>query len=319
MGYIDFHIDTLMMYARGYEGQSLYENDRMVDFKRMKEAQCYGQFFATFFPPEERMEGCSDEEYRANLYEGITREIDKNKDIIAFAGNYDDYLENKKNGRISAFYTFEDGRIVDGKMENLKRFYDLGYRLISLTWNGANCFGFPNSTDPELMKLGLTDFGKESIEVMNELGIIIDVSHLSDGGFYDVAELSKKPFVASHSNARALTPHQRNLTDDMIKILADKGGFCGINFAPAFTSPDIKDTVSTVAHLADHADYLRDKGGIELVGLGSDLDGIHGTLEVGQPTDLYKLFDELKKRGWSDDDIEKFAYKNAERIIKEVL
>ena len=154
---------------------------------------------------------------------------------------------------------------------------------------------------------------------MNELGIIIDVSHLSDGGFYDVAELTEKPFVASHSCARSLSPHSRNLTDDMIRKLADKGGFCGINFAPAFTSPNIKDTLSSVYNLANHADYLRKHGGIELVGLGSDWDGIGGTLEVGQPTDLYKLFDELNRRGWSEDDIEKFSYGNAERIIKEVI
>lgn len=318
MAYIDFHIDTLMMYFHGYEGQSLYESDKMVDLKRMKEANCYAQFFATFFPPEDHMD-ISDEEYRANLYTGLTEEIKKHSDIVSLATSYKQYEENKAAGKISAFMTFEDGRIVDGDMEKLKGFYDMGYRLISLTWNGENCFGYPNSFDEEKMAKGLKPFGKEAIEVMNDLGIIIDVSHLSDGGFYDIVDIIKKPFVASHSCARVLTPHSRNLTDDMIRKLADKGGFCGINFAPAFTGPDISCTFSSVYNLANHAEHLRNIGGIETVGLGSDWDGIGGTLEVGQPTDLYKLFDELKKRGWSEEDIDKFAFKNAERILREVI
>lgn len=107
---------------------------------------------------------------------------------------------------MSAVLTMEDGRMVNGEMEKLEYLYEEGVRAISLTWNGANCFGFPNSREKEIMEAGLTSFGKEALERMNELGILIDVSHLSDGGFYDVARISKKPFAATHSNCRALTP-----------------------------------------------------------------------------------------------------------------
>lgn len=130
--------------------------------------------------------------------------------------------------------TVEDGRMVNGSFDRLEQLAKTGVRAIALTWNFENCFGAPNSRDPKIMSKGLSAFGKEAIEAMNELGILVDVSHLSDGGFYDVAKISKKPFVATHSDCRALAAHPRNLTDDMIRLLAQKGGVSGINFAPAF-------------------------------------------------------------------------------------
>lgn len=320
MRYIDFHCDTLMMYYHGYEGQSLFDTSsvgRSVDFRRMKEAGAGAQFFATFLPPRERMD-ISDEEYRANLYEALTAELEKNKDIIALATDYSSYMENLKNGKMSAFMTFEDGRMIDGKMENLKKYRDMGYCLISLTWNGENCFGYPNSTDRELMNKGLKDFGKEAIEVMNELGIIIDVSHLNDGGFYDICDITKKPFVASHSCARALTPHPRNLTDDMIRKLADKGGFIGLNYNPPFLGKELSETRSLVSDMVRHIEHIVDLGGKEVIGLGSDWDGIQGELEIRDPLDLHKLNDALRARGWSEDDVELLFHDNAERVIRDI-
>src|SRR5699024_7042079 len=109
-------------------------------------------------------------------------------------------------------------------LRRLHEFYDAGVRLITLTWNYENAAGYPNSRDSSVMRKGLKPFGKVLIEEMNDLGMIIDVSHLSDGGFWDVARRSKKPFIASHSNARAVTSHPRNLTDEMIRAIAEKGG-----------------------------------------------------------------------------------------------
>ena len=238
---------------------------------------------------------------------------------IALALSWNDYLENKKAGRISAFLTFEDGRLVEGSMEKLEQFYKMGYRLITLTWNYINCFGYPNSTDPAIMNAGLTDFGKEAVIRMNELGIIVDVSHLSDGGFWDVASIAKKPFVASHSCARALTPHTRNLTDEMLKKIGDTGSMVGVNFCPDFVEETAGSRLSTVKRICDHLEYMIDKAGIESVGIGSDFDGIGGELEVRQPTDIPKLFDELSRRGYSDDALESIAFGNAERVIKECL
>lgn len=340
--YIDFHCDTLMMFAEPdrkvlanlyhddslttFDGSDpaaapgLYKNDGMIDLCRLKEGGCAAQFFATFMPPAKHMpEGMSDETYRSLLYNGLMKAVSDHGDMLAFARSYEDYEQNKKAGKVSAFLTFEDGRMVNGSFDQLKKYYELGYRLISLTWNFENCFGYPNSKDPDIMTKGLKNFGKEAISVMNDLGIIIDVSHLSDGGFYDVASLTKKPFVASHSCARALTSHTRNMTDDMLHLLGEKGGFVGVNFCPDFVEDVPGSNLSSVRRICDHVEYMANLAGMEAVGIGTDFDGIGGELEVAQPTDIYKLFDELSRRGWSDDQLEMFGTRNAERILKETL
>ena len=195
---------------------------------------------------------------------------------------------------MSTILTIEDGRSINNDLAKIKEYYDLGIRLITLTWNFENCLGYPNSDDPKIMNKGLKDFGKEAVEYMNELGIIIDVSHLSDGGFYDVAEISRLPFIASHSNARALSPHRRNLTDDMIRIIGERGGVIGLK-------------------------HIKDKGGEEVLALGTDFDGIGGNLQIPSADKLPLLFEALRREGWSEDLIEKFAYKNALRVIRDVM
>lgn len=319
--FIDFHCDTLMMFYKGSDNVSLYQNDRMLDIVRMKKSGQSAQFFATFMPASEHLlaRGVTDEEYRANLYAGLMQSISEHPDDIAFARSFADYEANRKAGKISAFLTFEDGRLVEGNMKKLEQFYEMGYRLITLTWNYINCFGYPNSTDPDIMTKGLTDFGKEAVLRMNELGIIVDVSHLSDGGFWDVAAIAKKPFVASHSCARALTPHTRNLTDEMLKKVGETGSLVGVNFCPEFVGETITSRVSSLKRICDHIEYMVQKAGIESVGIGSDFDGIGGELEVGQPTDIPHIFDELSRRGFTDDAIDRIAYKNAERVMKECL
>jgi membrane dipeptidase len=238
---------------------------------------------------------------------------------MAPAANVRDLENNRNAGKISAFLTIENGFLVRGDLNNLKKIYDMGVRLLTLTWNDANCFGQCHSKKPEEMQQGLTEFGKEAVEYMNTLGILVDVSHLSDGGFYDVAAISQKPFVASHSDCRALAPATRNLTDDMIRILADKGGVAGINFAPEFLDADTKNPVSSIEAMCDHIMHFIEKGGIECVGIGTDFDGISGTLEIEDCTGMPRLFDALHKRGLSDDAIEKIAYRNVMRVIRDVM
>lgn len=320
MKFIDFHCDTLMPFAFG-EPFSISENNKHLDIKRMKKGGALAQFFAMFLIPDgswerRNLQKVEEWEYIRILSEGFRRDIEENKDIIAFAGNYDDLKANEAAGKMSAFLTIEDGRLIEGNMDNLKKVYDMGVRLISLTWNFPNCFGYPNSKDAEVMGKGLTPFGIEAIQVMNDMGMIIDVSHLSDGGFMDVAKYSKVPFVASHSNCRALSPHQRNLTDDMIKILGEKGGFAGINFGPEFLSEDVTCKDSKVEFMSKHILRMKNIGGIEVVGLGSDFDGVGGNMEIDSVDKMHLLFDQMKKDGFSEDEIEKVAYKNAERIIK---
>lgn len=323
--YIDMHCDTLLRALR--EGrEDIYEMpEAMVDGKRLKEAQMMCQFFAVFFPPrrKELPEGMKplpeDDELFARARQIFLNTIQKYPNVLAQAVNYSEIMKNQNTGRISGILTMEDGRAVQGSMERLKLFYSQGVRLISLTWNFENCFGAPNSKEPEIMKKGLTDFGKEAVGVMNDLGILIDVSHLSDGGFYDVAALSKKPFVASHSNCRSLCAHSRNLTDEMIQILAEKGGVAGLNLEPTFLQANMTDKHSTMERMAAHLKHLICVGGEECAAIGTDFDGIGGEFEVGSPLQMEAFFEYLNQKGFSEDLIDKIAYKNVLRVIKDSM
>lgn len=324
MKYIDLHCDTLMGAFFANKPDLGRLEKASVDVARLKEGGCMAQFFAIFLPSLPMREKMGDklpddETYIKALHTIFQNTMEQYPEDIAPALDASHLEENRRGGKISAFLTIEDGRSVQGDMVNLERYYDMGVRLISLTWNHANCFGYPNSTDAETMGRGLTDFGKDAVVRMNELGMMVDVSHLSDGGFRDVAQLSRKPFVASHSNCRALGSHQRNLTDEMIRALADKGGVAGLNFASQFLTKDTSFGLSRVSDLVAHAAHMKNKGGIDCVALGTDFDGISCELEIEDPRRMYLLFDALKKGGFTESEIEKIAYKNARRVIADVL
>ena len=229
---IDMHCDTLMhAYFHHGEGADIYHMpEAMVDVRRLREGGALAQFFAIFVPSrwEDRdwhgREPVSQEEYIRRCVRILERTIRAHGDIMAPALRAEDILSNRARGKLSAVLTIEDGGVVRGDMARLEWLYGLGVRVLGLTWNYANCFGAPNSQDPAVMSAGLTPFGRDAVVRMQELGMLVDVSHLSDGGFRDVAALVRRPFVATHSNCRAFSPHPRNLTDEMIRALADRGG-----------------------------------------------------------------------------------------------
>lgn len=323
MGYIDMHCDTLMLAT--FDQSNIADNSKVaVDFKRMKEANAMAQFFAIFMPDKHTYEyfdlkPMQDEEYFDAAYALFLANLKEHANVIKRAYTAQDVLLNEKNGFMSAILSMEDGRMVNGDFDKLDEFYDLGVRALTLTWNYENCFGFPNSKDPEIMVKGLKPFGKEAIEYMNEIGMLVDVSHLSDGGFYDVAKIAQKPFIATHSNCRSLSPHPRNLTDEMIKILADKGGVMGLNFCPAFLNEDIEKQDSTIDLMVAHLKHAKNVGGIEVLALGSDLDGTDGKMEIGSCKDYPLLFERLKKEGFTESDLDKILNKNVLRVMKETL
>jgi membrane dipeptidase len=181
--------------------------------------------------------------------------------------------------------------------------------------NIPNCFGYPNS--PDFQHQGLTAFGKEAVIHMQELGMLVDVSHLSDQGFWDVADCTSKPFIASHSNCREVCGLLRNLDDDMIRTLANRGGIAGLNFCPDLTIKNA--THCNADDLAKHVCHLLQVGGEDCIALGTDFDGIGGTVEVDSPTKMPLLFHALKKQGLTERQLDKFAWGNAMRVLKETL
>lgn len=326
MEFIDMHCDSLsMLLLADEEKADLYHSEATsVDFMRMKKGGQLAQFFAVYLPASGMLKqfgikAISDEEYIQILRGYLFKNVELYAEQIQMAYHASDILSNRALGKMSAILTMEDRRAVNGDIDNIKRFYDMGFRAISLTWNVPNCFGSPNSSDPEVMAKGLTDFGKTAVSFMQELGMLVDVSHLSEGGFYDVARICKKPFLATHSNSRALCPHTRNLTDGQLRILGNAGGVTGLNFGPEFLNPDIRCKDSTVVQIARHARHIANVGGVECVGIGSDFDGIEGNLEISDCTKVYLLEDALKRETFSSNEIEKIFYKNILRVMKDAM
>ena len=313
MNLIDLHCDTAFMMSIAKEPVELRKNNLCVDLERMKQAGSMAQFFASFIHMK-RFDGDFDKGYEAAL--GMLRmtkdQMTKNSDQIALARNYDELMKNHQKGLMSGVLTVEEGGIIDGKMERLEALYQEGVRLITLTWNFENCFGYPNGAEG-----GLKPFGMEAVEYMNDLGILVDVSHLSDGGFWDVMKCSKTPVVASHSNARRECGHRRNLTDEMIRALAEKGGISGLNFYPAFLSESGK---ANIDDLVRHIVHMYHLGGEEFVAIGTDFDGFEGAVDglehMGRMPEFYNA---LRKRKFTESQIEKFCYQNALRVIKDVM
>lgn len=318
MRFIDMHCDTFWLMMQK-QGVSLQKNDLCIDIEKMKAAGSMAQFFASFIHMSRfKGENASEESYRYAL-DMITygkAKLAKCSDSIAIARNYDELIANRDSGKLSAILTLEEGGIINDKMEYLEELYRQGIRLITLTWNYENCIGYPNSREPQLMKLGLKPFGIEVIKRMNKLGMVIDVSHLSDGGFWDVIEHSTKPVVASHSNVRALCSHPRNLTDEMIKALAQKGGVAGVNFYPYFLHKSGK---ATVADIANHTWHLYQVGGEDVVAFGTDFDGFDdGELDIAHMGEMNLVYDAIKKRGFSERQIDKILNGNILRVLQDM-
>jgi membrane dipeptidase len=327
MRFIDMHCDTLMaaFLKHGPETDMYSMPDGMADIERMQKGEVLAQFFAIFMVPQSdfkpyfNVDPIPEDEYIAGCYDIFMKNLELHSDIMAQAKTADDIVVNQKAGKLSAVLSMEDGVAVHGDMDRLKKYYDMGVRALALTWNFKNCFGSPNSDDPKIMQEGLTDFGKEAVSYMQDIGMLVDVSHLSDGGFYDVADICKKPFVATHSNCRALCPHRRNLTDDMIRIIAKSGGVAGINFAPEFLNEDLKDPNSTVERMVAMIEHMKKIGGIDMIGVGSDFDGIGGNLEISASDKLPLLINALEKKHFTGEEIDKITYKNALRVMKDCL
>lgn len=312
MQVIDLHCDTISKLVEAGSTVKLSSNDLNVDIRKLKAGNFVAQFFALYVDmakTENPLELC------LRMVDRFYLEMAENQETICMAVNYSKFLQNQAEGKISAFLTIEEGGVLKGSLANLRNFYRLGVRLMTLTWNYPNEIGFPNAL-AEFHNKGLTEFGREVVAEMNRLGMIIDVSHLSDQGFYDVALTSQQPFIASHSNARAMTGHDRNLSDDMIRVLAEKGGLTGLAFPRAFLGDA---PVSRVEDMVRHVRHIHSVGGIEVIALGTDFDGTKPPLEVADSSQIGKLYQGLKQAGFSEADIEKIFFCNASRVIKQVL
>ena len=314
MRIIDMHCDTLLAGWRKPE-RSFYDGYTSINLKLLKENGSLLQFFAMYLSRNE-MKTMDSYDILKGIYGYYQTQMEKYSDIIKPVYSAQDVLENEKKGLLSSLLTVEDGVFIDGKIERVQEVYDMGVRLITLMWNFENSVGFPCSDDPEAHLKGLKPFGIEVVEKMNELGMIIDVSHMSEGGFYDVARYSKKPFVASHSCARALCNHRRNLTDDQLKTIGSAGGIAGVNFECSFLKEG--SNRATYDQIIEHLLYMKDKAGVDAVGFGSDFDGIDDNGELENYSGFTTLLERMEGK-FTYDEIDKICRGNALRVIKDVI
>lgn len=310
MSLIDLHCDTAIRLL--YEDLKLKESICSVDINKLKKAKSKAQVFAHFIELD-LFSNPYDEFIR--VYKNFIKEINENKEEIEVVRNLKELNEANRNNKIGAFLSIEEGEVLEGDIDKIQEVYDLGIRLITLTWNFENSIGYPNS-GYKFKDKGLKEKGIEMVLKMEELGIIADCSHLSDGGFYDLVKILKKPFIATHSNAREITDHPRNLTDDMIKALANKGGVMGMNFCAPFMG---KSKVTTIESMVRHIEHIRNVGGIDVLAIGGDFDGISNKVEIEDIGEINKLREALIKRGFTAYDIDKIFYKNVERVFKDCL
>ena len=333
---IDMHCDTIgHLYGKEKRENikaTFYDANSHINLDKLAAGDYMLQNFALFVflgmspdPYKEAME-------MADLYDRL---MDENTDRIARVLKYEDIEKNAAAGKISAMLTIEEGGVIQGSYEKLQEFYDRGVRMMTLTWNFINEIGWPNTAMPRTQEEraafkptglpqtqnGLTDFGKELVGRMEDMGMIVDVSHLGDAGFYDVYENTKKPFVASHSNARTVCGHIRNLTDDMLRKFGERGCVTGLNYCPDFMKNVPRGTMpeTIIDVVVEHAKHIVNVGGIDILGLGSDFDGIGPHPELAGPQHMPAVEEALRKAGFTESQLEKIFYKNVLRVYKEVL
>ena len=313
--FIDLHCDTLFTLRR--EACTLEDAPGHINLEKLVNGGALLQCFADFIPMHEAAAeyGIQAEPWDFFLEQAalFRRESLAYPDRLAPVNRFSDIEKNRAEGRVSAMLTVEDGACINGDITRLHTVYDLGVRLITLTWNYENCLGYPNSPDYDIhTKKGLKPFGFEAVDRMNNLGIVVDVSHLSEAGFYDVARHSKKPFAASHSCCRALADHPRNLTDDQLRTIGNTGSVVGINFYDLFlgSKPGYTETEAIIRHMV----YAKNKAGIEGVALGSDFDGIESKLEFDDYAGYPQLLAAMEK-AFTEDEIDRICEKNFLRVF----
>ena len=351
---LDSHCDTPTMMMRGRDIGKNNERGH-VDLPKLKAGGVDASFFALYTSPD--MTPDASTRHALEMIGRVYDQVAAHPDLATLALSPSDALDNKAKGLISIFMGMENGAPIQKSLSLLRVFFRLGVRYMTLTHNSDN--EIADSAAIGKRWHGLSPFGREVVAEMNRLGMIIDIAHASDETFYDVIKYSKAPIVSTHSCCRALAHHRRNMSDEMLRALAGKGGVIQINFYPVFLSDAFAKTLSdsgleakswteqdwisdplnpakeaawnavqdemaalprpSYKDVVDHIDHAVKVAGIDSVGIGSDFDGIEVTpVGLENVSKIRVIFDEMSRRGYTDEQIEKVAGKNFLRVFNEV-
>lgn len=305
---IDLHCDTLTKAEK--RGFDLTDNRLCMSLCKLPQNINLCQAAAVFIPDELR--GVEAERYFDRVYEYFLSQKQKFCFESITTPDISTIKEALSREHFAAILTVEGGAVLNGKLQNIKRIYDMGVRMMTLTWNAENeiCGGVATG-------LGFTDFGRKAVAEMERLGMSVDVSHLSDKGFFELCEFAEKPFAASHSNSRKICNHRRNLTDEMFIEIAKRDGVVGLNYYTAFIREDEKN--GTVDDLLRHAHHFLELGGEDALALGSDFDGADVPDYISGVHRLEFLFDGFERSGISKAVTEKIFFSNAARFFTNII
>lgn len=308
MDLFDGHCDTIL---RCYlEGGGLRRQAGHLDLERRRGKGRWAQFFATFGSPED-MPGRSLWEVFLEEYALFRSEVDANADLVVFCRTGAEARAAFAAGKTAAFLSAEGAELLDCDPDKLRLAHRMGVRIVNITWNHPNALSGTNAEEPDR---GLSEQGRAFVKTMGELGMLVDVSHLSDPGFWDVMEITDRPVVATHSNARAIFPHPRNLTDEQFTAIINTNGVAGLNMYAGFLGED-PDFDTVVSHL----EHFLALGGENNVSMGGDWDGITRMPRgMSGIQDMEKLYEHLLRRNYSESLLEKVFYSNLMRVVNEV-
>ncbi len=311
----DGHCDTLLEVLEGKRTLGKRSKKGHIDLPRLRQGGVTAQVFAIFIEDEFLPAGAAKQTLR--MLDVLQRELADNPDSLLLATKAEDIELAKRTGRVAAVIGIEGAESLEGDLSLLRTFYRLGLRLVTVTWsrrNQAADGAYESRTGG-----GLTRFGVELVQECNRLGVLIDISHLSAAGVRDVLEVSSQAVIASHSNAYALCPYVRNLTDEQLVALAAKGGSVGVTFVPAFLVDGGKG--ASLDNLLDHVDHIVQVAGVDHVGLGSDFDGFGPPPPVGleDASHIPAITQGLVRRGYTEQDVRKILGGNFLRVFRQVV
>ena len=319
----DTHCDTVSRVLKDGIDLGVRSEKGHIDIPRLKEGGVDAQIFACCVTQQNQPDGYYLKRI-LRMIDALYLQFEKNSDSIKLSLTAEDVRKAKQDGKIAAVIAVETGQAIEDDLAFLRDYYRLGVRVMTLVWNSTN---WADSFKDEPIHNGLTDFGRDVVREMNRLGMMIDVSHSSDKTVWDTLETSNAPIIASHSCAKAICDHGRNLNDDLIKAISDGGGVICVNFYSQFLDQEyknkraegLKPSPPPLSKVIDHIDYIAGVGGIDSVGLGSDFDGMNPPpVGLEDVTKMPRITEALLERGYSVAEIRKISGGNFMRVFEQV-
>ena len=314
---VDTHTDTPLWFTRGAFSLG-WRKSNQVSIQKMEEGYLDSQFLAAFLAQKELDAESSQKavEKCQKMLEGIFADVEKYKDYCGIALTEEDARRLKAEGKKAFFLGIENGYGIGKDIKNIKKYKDMGVQYMTLCHSYDNDICNSSSNTADASK-GLTPFGRKVVKEMNKVGMLIDISHASEGTFWDAIKYSKDPIFASHSSVKALCDHDRNLTDEQLRALAKNGGVIHICIYGGYLNKDAK--AASIEDVVAHIDHAVKVAGIDHVGIGSDFDGGGGVLGCNGDNDMINITVKLLEKGYSEEDIRKIWGGNFFRVLDQVI